>query len=258
VNGTSTIFSFNTANELPAASGGLNMTYTYDGNGDRTGSSDGTSMTINTAGQLTSVTPPGGGLGRGGGTPINYTYTGPGEQQRIGAGSTKYQYDATGLNVQMDSANNKTYFTSLPDGTLLSETIPSGLANAGTYYYLSDGAGNMAAVVDSGGTVRNSYSYDPLGGASVTGSQQVSNPFTFQGGDVREPDGVLLHRERVLRSGHRPVIWVQGPGLSGHHGQRRQMRRRRGAVRRRHVYDHTCAHAAGKWPSDDQISAHGR
>jgi hypothetical protein len=133
-------------------------------------------ITVNTAGQLTSITYPGGG----GGT-TNYTYSGPGEEQRVDAGSTKYQYDGTGLNVQTDSANNKTYFTTLPDGSLLSETIPSGLANAGTYYFLDDGAGDVAGMVDSSGTVRNSYSYDPLGAFTVSGAQQVSNPFTYQG-----------------------------------------------------------------------------
>jgi YD repeat-containing protein len=176
VGGITTNFIYNAANELTSAIGGLTRTYTYDGNGDRTSSSDGTSITVNTAGQLTSITYPGGG----GGT-VNYTYSGPGEEQRVGAGSNKYQYDGTGLNVQTDSTNNKTYFTMLPDGALLSETIPSGLANAGTYYYLSDGAGNVVAVVDSAGTVRNSYTYDPLGAFTVSGSQQVSNPFTFQG-----------------------------------------------------------------------------
>lgn len=66
----------------------------------------------------------------------------------------------------------------LPNGTLLSETIPSG-SRAGTYYYLSDGAGPVAALVDSNGVVQDSYSYDPLG--TVTASAPVPNPFTFEG-----------------------------------------------------------------------------
>lgn len=94
------------------------------------------SGTVNTAGQLITMTAPGGGA-------VNHTYTGTGEAQRVGAGSTKCQYDGTGLNVQTDRANNKTYFTTLTDGGLLSETIPSGLASAGTYYYLDDGVGNV-------------------------------------------------------------------------------------------------------------------
>ncbi len=55
------------------------------------------------------------------------TYTGIGETQRIGNGTTKYQYDWTGLGKQTESLG-ATYVTSLPDGTLLSETVPSGSA----------------------------------------------------------------------------------------------------------------------------------
>jgi YD repeat-containing protein len=176
VGGILTTFSYNAADELTSASGGLNMAYTYDGNGDRTGSSDGTSISINAAEQITSIAPPGGGLGHGSGTPATYTYTGLAEQFRVSAGSTTFQYDATGLGKQNDSLGS-TYYTSLPDGTLLSETVPSG-AYAGTYYYLSDGAGNIAAVVDSTGTPRDTYTYDPLGAMTTSGS--VPNPFTFQ------------------------------------------------------------------------------
>jgi hypothetical protein len=89
-----------------------------------------------------------------------------------------YQYDATGLSRQTDSDGDTT-FTALPDGTLLSENIPGG-TYAGSYYYLSDGAGSVAAVTNSAGSVKDSYSYDPLGNAASTGS--VPNPFTFQGG----------------------------------------------------------------------------
>ncbi|MGH2409557.1 MAG: hypothetical protein ACRDGS_04210, partial [Chloroflexota bacterium] len=169
-NGTSTTFSYNAVTELTSASGGMNRTYTYDGNGDRISSSDGTAITVNAGGQVTGITPPGG-------SSIPYRYTGTGEQQRIGNGSTGYQYDGTGLSKQTDSTGD-TYFTSLPDGTALSETITSG-SNAGTYYYLSDGQGSAAALTDSNGTVRDSYTYDPMGNTTSSGS--VPNPFTYQG-----------------------------------------------------------------------------
>jgi len=171
VNGTSATFSYNAAGELTSASGGMSMTYSYDGNGDRTSSLDGTKIALNPADQITSITPPGGSA-------IAMTYTGTGEQQRVGAGSTRYQYDGTGVSKQTDTMGD-TYFTSLPDGTLLSETVPSG-SYAGTYSYLSDGSGSVAAVTDTSGAVKNLYSYNPLGNATSSGS--VPNPFTFQGG----------------------------------------------------------------------------
>jgi RHS repeat-associated protein len=103
------------------------------------------------------------------------TYTGVGETQRVGAGTKTYQYDATGLANQTDGSTS-TYFTSLPDGTVISESV-----SGSTYYYLSDGAGSVAGLMDLAGALKNQYSYDPLG--SITSSSgTVSNPFTFQGG----------------------------------------------------------------------------
>jgi RHS repeat-associated protein len=168
VDGTSTTFTYNAANELTQASGGINKTYNYDGNGDLTSVSDGTQLTLNAAGQITNITPPGGG-------PINMTYTGVGETQRVGAGTKTYQYDAAGLSKQTDGSNS-TYFTSLPDGTIISESV-----SGSTYYYLSDGAGSVAGLMDSAGALKNQYSYDPLGNITSS-SGTVSNPFTFQGG----------------------------------------------------------------------------
>lgn len=68
----------------------MRRTYSYDGNGDLTSSSDGTRISLNPAGQVTSITPPSG-------TAIPMTYTGIGETQRIGNGATMYQCDVTGL-----------------------------------------------------------------------------------------------------------------------------------------------------------------
>jgi hypothetical protein len=64
--------------------------------------------------------------------------------------------------------------------------VPSGSA-AGTYYYLSDGAGSVAAVTNSSGGISDSYSYDPLGAATSSGS--VPNPYTFGGGSYDSTTG---------------------------------------------------------------------
>src|SRR5207247_2023519 len=85
----------------------------------------------------------------------SYSYTDQGQPQRATAGSTAFQYDVTGLSV-MTTITGTTYFTRLPDGTLLSERTPSG-----TDYYLVDGLGSTLAVTNSAGSVVNSYSYDP-------------------------------------------------------------------------------------------------
>lgn len=94
----------------------MTRSYTYDGNGDLTSSTDGTRLTLNPAGQITSITPPNSSA-------IPMTYTGIGETERIGNGSTSYQYDGTGLSQQKDSLRT-TSFTTLTDSTLLSGTVP--------------------------------------------------------------------------------------------------------------------------------------
>jgi hypothetical protein len=79
------------------------------------------------------------------------------------------------LSNQTDGSTS-TYFTSLPDGTVISESV-----SGSTYYYLSDGTGSVAGLMDSTGALKNQYSYDPLGNITSS-SGTVSNPFTFQGG----------------------------------------------------------------------------
>lgn len=165
INGTSTTLTYN-ANNLPTqATGGMTASYSYNGQGDltsRTVNTINSTFSYNSAGQLTSLN----------GTSMSYT--GIGETQRVGAGSNSYQYDAAGIRKQTVGGTSST-FTTLPDGSILSETL-----SGSTYYYLSDGMGNVAALTDSTGTIVDQYSYDPMGNiASSSGS--VSNPFTFQG-----------------------------------------------------------------------------
>ena len=51
----------------------------------------------------------------------------------------------------------------------------------GTYYYLMDDLGSVLKVVDSSGTVKNSYSYDPYG-ISLNKSETVTNPWQYASG----------------------------------------------------------------------------
>jgi YD repeat-containing protein len=162
INGTATSMSYNAANELTAVG---STTYSYDANGNQTGNSAGLSLAYNAQDQTTSATPPGGSA-------TSYGYTDAGQAQRVSAGSTTFQYDVTGLSA-MTTVTGTTYFTRLPDGTLLSERTPSG-----TDYYLVDGLGSVLAVANSVGKVVNSYSYDPFGNAT-SATEQVANPSRF-------------------------------------------------------------------------------
>ena len=48
------------------------------------------------------------------------------------------------------------------------------------YYYLFDGLGSVVALVDSSGTIVNTYKYDPYG-RSVSSTGTVANPWRYAG-----------------------------------------------------------------------------
>jgi YD repeat-containing protein len=166
INSTQTTINYN-ANNLPtSATGGMTASYSYNGQGDltsRTVNGSNATFGYNNAGQLTNLN----------GSAM--TYTGTGVSQRVGAGSNNYQYDASGLKNQTVGGTG-TDFTTLPDGSIISETF-----SGNTYYYLSDGLGSVAMLTDSSGNIADQYAYDPLGNITSS-SGSASNPFTFQGG----------------------------------------------------------------------------
>jgi RHS repeat-associated protein len=196
INGSQTSLSYNAANELTAAG---STTYSFDANGNETGSSAGLSLSYNAQDQTTSATPPGGGA-------TSFSYTDQGQTQRVKAGSTTLQYDLTGLSV-MTTTSGPTYFTRLPNGTLLSERTPSG-----TDYYLGDGLGSVAAVASSTGSVVNSYSYDPFGN-TTSATEKVANPFRFDGQYLDQATGFYKMGARY----YVPTLgrWTQEDALMG-------------------------------------------
>jgi YD repeat-containing protein len=165
INSTQTTINYN-ANNLPSsATGGMTASYSYNGQGDltsRTVNGSNATFGYNNAGQLTNL------------NGSTMTYTGLGETQRIGAGSNSYQYEAGGLKNQTVGGTG-TDFTTLPDGSIISETF-----SGNTFYYLSDGLGSVAMLTDSSGNISDQYAYDPMGNVTST-SGSVSNPFTFHG-----------------------------------------------------------------------------
>ena len=180
INGTSTSMAFNTADQLTSAG---SATFSYDLNGNQTGSSGGVSLAYNSQDQTTGMTP-------SGGSAIGMTYTGAGQAQRTGNGSSNYTYDGTGMGSIVTSAGT-TYVTNGPNGQLISERVPG----RGTYYYLFDGLGSVVGVTDSSGNVVNRYSYDPYGNTtSVT--EGVSNPFRYIGAVWDSQTGLYQMGER--------------------------------------------------------------
>src|SRR5438093_13007498 len=124
----------------------------------------------------------------------------------ISGGTMTAAYTGDGLRNSRTAGGTTTTFTwdaaaSVPqvlyDGTLkyvyglgrVSQVNGSGA----TYYYLADALGSTMALVDSTGTVANSYTYDVFGAvATQTGS--IANEFKFAGeqlepGMSRQPSG---------------------------------------------------------------------
>jgi RHS repeat-associated protein len=165
LNGATTSMSYNAADQLTQSG---TSTYAYDAAGNETGNSGGLSFSYNAAGQTVSITPPGG-------TPLTMAYTGAGQGERVQAGSTNFQYDIGGIGSMTVGAGS-TYFTKLPTGSPLSESVAGQM-----YYYLHDALGSVIGLTDATGAVVNSYEYDPYGNA-VSQTEKVSNPFKWIGG----------------------------------------------------------------------------
>lgn len=88
-----------------------------------------------------------------------------------------------------------TYFTTTPDGQVLSERLPNGSGGFTSYYYLHDGLGSVVGLTDSTGAVVNSYAYDPYGNTTSV-SEQVANPFRYIGAIYDSSTGLSKMGER--------------------------------------------------------------
>ncbi len=103
--------------------------------------------------------------------------------------TTQYQYDANDIVAEIN-------------GGVVTATYLRGLnidepfvrrSSSGDEHYLSDALGSTLALTDSTGTVTTTYSYDPFGNTTVTGTS--TNPFMYTG---RENDstGLYFYRAR--------------------------------------------------------------
>jgi RHS repeat-associated protein len=182
-NGDDTKYSYNDAHQLTKAG---STTYSYDDNGNTTGSSAGWAYAYNSVNnQTTSITAPGG-------APLApLTYGGADQTERRTAGNTSYGTSVLGVSsataqpgpataVGSNSVNpapgTTDHYTRDNSGSLI------GLrANGVRYYYLVDGLGSVVGLVNGSATKVNSYSYDPYG-VQLSASQQVANPWRYASG----------------------------------------------------------------------------
>jgi RHS repeat-associated protein len=181
VNGVSSSYAYNAANELCWSVAGASSnpcgtaptgstTYSYDADGNLTGSSSGLTIAYNALEQTTSVQTTGSSL-----SPIGYA--GIGQTERTSAGGTTYASGANGLQVSTTSGA-ATYFDRLPSGGVVGERLSDG----SHWYYLVDGLKSVVAVISGDGlTIGDRYSYDPFGN-TTSHSGSTPNPWGFAGG----------------------------------------------------------------------------
>jgi RHS repeat-associated protein len=157
---------FNAANQLTARG---NVSYSYDANGNQTGSSEGQALVYNGADQTTSLKKPGGSA-------LSATYAGTGQTERASAGATSFTNGLLGLTAATTASATQAT-TRDPAGNLVG--LRDGTSRS---YFLFDGLGSVVAVTNASGSVTNSYTYDPYGVTTeTTSSGAVANPWRYTG-----------------------------------------------------------------------------
>jgi RHS repeat-associated protein len=169
-------------------------TYTYDADGNQTASSGGLALSYNPINQATSMT------NLSGGSATSMTYTGINSALRTAAGSTTFTNNTFGAATSTTSGTTL-YFTRDPDGSLNSL-----LDGSSRYYYLYDGTGNIIGLVNSTGTQEATYTYDPYGTTTSSGTLAATNPYQYKGG-YTDPTGYIKFGTRYYNAAH--ATWTQ-------------------------------------------------
>jgi RHS repeat-associated protein len=159
IGGTTTNYSPNANHE--------NAGDTYDASGNLTAYAALGSLTYNTGDQTSSITP-------NGGAQESISYLSDGQTLPTGFGSTNLSYNALGSDGLSGANTAQTLRT--PGGQLIAEYTGSH-----PYYYLLDAGGSVAGLVNSTGTLENSYTYSPYG-AQTAGANNIYNPFAYNSG----------------------------------------------------------------------------
>jgi len=150
-------------------------TLTYDANGNLT--SDGTNTyTWNARNQLVSIS---------GSVNASFQYDAFGRRvsKTIG-GTTQFLYDGANPVQEISGTSAAANLLTGDVDEYLQRTD-----SAGARSFLSDALGSTLALTDSTGTVQTSYTFEPFGNTSLTGST-TTNSFAFTG---RELDAAALY-----------------------------------------------------------------
>jgi RHS repeat-associated protein len=176
---------------------------TTDTAGNMTRSPYNQAYTYNDKGQTASATP-------NGGATINMAYADADQTERVSAATSTYTTtfisglvgitsETTGANTQYFSRDNRGVLHSIKD-------------HGSRYYYLLDGDGSVVGLVNSVGTVVDSYHYDPFG-RTFSLSQSIFQPFRYRSGYFSD----ILKVEKFGTRYYDPRLgrWTQQEPLAG-------------------------------------------
>jgi RHS repeat-associated protein len=169
--------SYNADNQLTQWKG---ASLTYDTNGNLT--SDGTNTyTWNGRNQLVSIS---------GGVAASFQYDPFGRRvsKTIG-GTTQFLYD--GANPVQEISGTSAPANLLTGGV---DEYFQRTDSAGARNFLTDALGSTLALTDSTGTTQTSYTFEPFGNTTTTGSS-TTNSFAFTGREL-DPTGLYFYRAR--------------------------------------------------------------
>ena len=206
----STAYAYNDANELVSSTYGSPVS---DKNGNLTvqpGFGGPTVFTYDLSNRATSISGPS----------VNATmkYFGDGRLAELDSAGAPHRYlvDPIGLGnrilAELDAAGGVQIAYVYGPRDLLSQ-----ISGSQTYFYFHNLQRSTVALVDSTGSLKNSYRYDSFGQRLPSSTEQVANPFTFLGGfsvPSTGPYSVMSYRiydSRLGRfSGLDPVYFKQG------------------------------------------------
>jgi RHS repeat-associated protein len=199
-----TTYAYNSADQLCWAYSGVSSnpcssaptgatTYSFDSDGNETGSSTGAAFSYNTKNQTTSMS-------YGSTTLSGLSYTDQGQGNRISAGSTSFDNSTSETAISTISGSS-TYYLTTGQGTVLGERIGSA-----HNYFLTNALGSVVAVINgTGQTVSDRYGYDPYGNTTYA-SVTVPNPFGYAGG-YTDSTGLIHFGARYYDPG--TARWLQ-------------------------------------------------
>jgi RHS repeat-associated protein len=187
---------------------GYTLTYDADGNVlTKSGNGLQQSFTWNGLGQLASVTT--------NGMVTSFGYDGLGRRVRktVNGVSTRYLYDGDNLAMQLDASGipqlEFSYYPGIDNPHAVRQSSTGNL-----FFYITNGSGDVVALVNKSKQVVNTYEYK-VGGQAMTVSEQLVQPLRFAAREFDAETGLYYDRARYYDPSLTRFLSEDPIGLAG-------------------------------------------